>query len=148
MRRVRIAEINDVDLLVPLFDKYRQFYGRSSDEGLARTFLSERLERRESVIFLAEQGGVAVGFIQLYPSFTSVGAARVWILNDLYVDAAQRRNGAASMLLKAAAAFSRETGAVKLVLSTAVSNLPAQTLYERHGWKRDDEFVEYALTMV
>lgn len=145
MLRVRRAGVEDLDLVVPLFDKYRQFYGRPADMGLARTFLADRLERKDSVIFLAEREEAPVGFIQLYPSFTSVGAARIWILNDLYVDARQRRNGAASALLEAAAAFGRETGAARLILSTALSNLPAQALYERHGWMRDSEFVEYAI---
>jgi ribosomal protein S18 acetylase RimI-like enzyme len=148
MISVRLAETSDIDLVVPLFDKYRQFYGRSSDEGLARSFLSERIGRKESVIFLAEQDGMPVGFMQLYPSFTSVGAAKIWILNDLFVDPARRRNGVGSSLLESAANFARQTGAVRLVLSTAVNNLPAQDLYVRHGWARDNEFVEYALATV
>ena len=38
-----------------------------------------------------------------------------------------------------------ETGTKGLVLSTAVTNKPAQTLYESCGWQRDDEFFQYHL---
>ncbi|MEY4964436.1 MAG: hypothetical protein RL274_19 [Pseudomonadota bacterium] len=119
---VRVAGFQDLDLIAPLFDGYRQFYGRPTDEALARAFLEERITRKESVIFLAEAEGRAAGFVQLYPSFTSTGAARIWIFNDLFVDPASRCSGIASLLLQAAADFSKETGAVKLSLSTAVTN--------------------------
>ena len=143
---VRIAGLDDLESVVPLFDSYRQFYGRTSDQALARSFLRERIANKESVIFLAEaDGGAAVGFIQLYPSFTSTGAARIWILNDLFVAPASRGLGIAGLLLERAAGFARETGAVRLGLSTAVTNHAAQALYERHGWKKDTEFFNYQL---
>lgn len=142
---VRIAGLPDLDLAAPLFDGYRQFYGRSSDEAGARAFLRDRITGKESTIFLAEGDGGAVGFAQLYPSFTSTGMARIWILNDLFVLPSYRQKGVASKLLEAAAGFAKETGAVRLSLSTAVTNLPAQALYERHGWKKDAEFLHYNL---
>jgi ribosomal protein S18 acetylase RimI-like enzyme len=142
---VRVAGLQDLDVIAPLFDGYRQFYGRTSDLALARAFLQERIVRKESVIFLAEAEGGVAGFVQLYPSFTSAGAARTWILNDLFVAFASRGRGIASLLLQAAAAFSKETGAVRLSLSTAVTNNAAQALYERHGWKKDIEFLNYQL---
>jgi ribosomal protein S18 acetylase RimI-like enzyme len=140
---VRIVGLQDVDVVAPLFDGYRQFYGRTSDEPLARAFLREHLARKESVILLAEAEGGAVGFAQLYPSFTSVGAARIWILNDLFVSSGSRHKGIASLLLERAAAFAKETGAVRLSLATNVANLAAQALYDRHGWKKDTEFFYY-----
>jgi ribosomal protein S18 acetylase RimI-like enzyme len=142
---VRIAGLQDLDLIAPLFDGYRQFYGRTPDVALAHAFLQERISRKESVIFLAEAEGRAVGFMQLYPSFSSTGAARIWILNDLFVEPASRGNGVASALLQAAAAFSKEAGAVRLSLSTAATNRGAQALYERHGWKKDTDFLHYNL---
>jgi ribosomal protein S18 acetylase RimI-like enzyme len=142
---VRIAGLDELESVVPLFDSYRQFYGRASDQALARSFLRERIANKESVIFLAQTDGAAAGFIQLYPSFTSTGAARIWILNDLFVAPASRGQGIASLLLERAAGFARETGAVRLGLSTAVTNHAAQALYERHGWKKDTEFLSYQL---
>ena len=83
---VRQATILDLDLLVRLFDAYRQFYRKPSDVDLARRFLLERFQHNQSIVFLAlQQDGSAVGFTQLFPSFSSVTAARSFILNDLYV---------------------------------------------------------------
>jgi ribosomal protein S18 acetylase RimI-like enzyme len=145
---VRIAVLPDLDLVAALFDGYRRFYGRSADEAGARAFLRDRITGEESTIFLAEEDGGAVGFAQLYPGFTSTGMARIWILNDLFVLPGYRQKGIAGSLLETAAAFARQTGAARLSLSTAVTNLAAQALYERHGWKKDAEFLHYNLVML
>jgi len=145
---VRLAGLAELEALVPLFDAYRQFYGRPSDLGVARTFLQERIERRESVIFIAFlESGVGAGFTQLFPSFSSVGAARTYVLNDLFVVPAARRAGIGGRLLATAAAFGRQAGAVRLTLSTGVTNLRAQRLYEAVGWRRNPEFSEYVLPL-
>ena len=94
--RVRQAEIEDVDALVPLFDAYRQFYRQPPDLARARAFLAERFAHQESLVLLAEQDGEAIGFTQLYPLFSSVRTVRTWLLNDLFVAPAARRSGAAT----------------------------------------------------
>jgi ribosomal protein S18 acetylase RimI-like enzyme len=145
---VRKATARDLGQLAPLFDAYRQFYGQPSDLLLANEFLGERLSRGESLVLLAEgPDGNAVGFVQLYPTFTSVRTARVYILNDLFVSESARNRGVATLLLKAAADVSRAAGAVELRLSTAVTNVSAQRLYEAMGWRREDEFHEYVLAL-
>ncbi len=144
----RQATISDLDLLAPLFDAYRQFYRKPSDINLARQFLLERFQHNQSVIFLAvRQDGSAVGFTQLFPSFSSVSAARILILNDLFVRREARRAGVGSVLLAAAADFGRAIGAVRLTLSTEVTNHAAQTLYETEGWKRQTDFYVYTLAL-
>lgn len=132
-----------VGLVAPLFDAYRQFYGQPPDLDGARRFLAERLGRGESVILALVEGGRALGFTQLYPSFSSVSMRQIWILNDLYVAEDARRRGVGVRLLRAARDHARQTGAVRLALSTAVTNTKAQALYERDGWRRDDEFFHY-----
>ena len=141
--RATRAELAD---LVPLFDGYRQFYGQRSDLAAARAFLGDRLERSESVIYLAYTGPrEAAGFTQLYPSFSSVSLKPLWILNDLFVRPDIRRGGVGRALLERARQHAVETGAKGLVLSTGVTNKAAQTLYESCGWLRDDEFFQYYL---
>ena len=141
---IRPATVADLDALVALFDAYRTFYGQPSDLYGARTFLAERFERGESVIFLAEdEGGTALGFTQLYPSFTSAGMQRIYILNDLFVADEARRRGIGTALLDAAVVFASESGAARLALSTAFDNLAAQSVYEAHGWVRDERFYRY-----
>ncbi len=145
---VKRASLADLDLVAPLFDAYRQFYDQPPNLALARGFIGERLEREQSVIFVAlRSAGSAVGFTQLYPSFSSASAQRIFILNDLFVDPAARRCGVGQKLLDAAAEFGRSTGAIRLTLSTAHTNTAAQSLYEAHGWRRDEVFRSYHLTL-
>jgi ribosomal protein S18 acetylase RimI-like enzyme len=144
---VRRATVADLDLVAPLFDAYRQFYRQPSDPERARRFLVDRLERDESVILLVLDAASAIGFTQLYPSFSSGAMARILILNDLFVAPEARRQGAASALLKAAAEYGQAIGAVRLVLSTEVTNRAAQSLYEAMGWKRDTAFCVYQLVL-
>jgi ribosomal protein S18 acetylase RimI-like enzyme len=145
---VRHATIFDLDQLVPLFDAYRQFYRRPSDPALARRFLHDRLEHGQSIILLAVRpDDSTAGFVQLYPSFSSAAAARIFILNDLFVQAEARRMGVGRLLLEAAAKFGRAAGAVRLTLSTEVTNAAAQGLYEAEGWTRQTDFYVYNLPL-
>ena len=127
----------DLDALAALFDAYRQFYGQASDIALARQWLRERLRFGESTVLVARRDGAMVGFVQLYPMFSSVRTAKTWILNDLYVDAGARRHGVARRLLDAAAAFAREDGAAGISLETTQDNAAARALYRAAGWRED-----------
>jgi peptide chain release factor 1 len=127
----------DLDALALLFDGYRQFYGQPTDLPRARQWLRERLRFGESVVLVARRGGGAVGFVQLYPMFSSVRTAKTWILNDLFVEAGARRRGVARALLDAAAAFAREDGAIGISLETSQDNAAARALYRAAGWNED-----------
>ena len=145
---LRQATIADLDQLAALFDGYRQFYKQAPDLAGAHAFLAERIERNESVIFLSlDESGEALGFTQLYPSFTSTGMKRIFILNDLYVAPAGRRKGIGKALLAAAADHARTAGAARLGLSTAIENRTAQSVYEANGWVRDTQFFSYNLSL-
>jgi len=140
---VRQAVLSDLEALAPLFDSYRQFYGRPSDLPAATDFLLARFNHGESVLFIAHEGKKAIGFTQLYPSFSSVSLARTFVLNDLFVCEHARRKGVASKLMSAAVDYAGSLGAVRVSLSTATSNEAAQKLYESSGWKRDEQFLVY-----
>jgi len=145
---VRRATAADLELVAPLFDAYRQFYGQAPDGALARRFIAERLAAGDSVILLAvDFGGRAAGFTQLYPAFSSVAARHIWILNDLFVAPEARRGGVARLLLEAARRHGAETGARRLVLATAHTNHAAQRLYESSGYVRDEQFAHYELEL-
>ena|SRR5437868_3338330 len=142
------ADSAHLELVVPLFDRYRQFYKQPSNTAAARRFLGERLSQGQSVIFLAlESDHAAIGFTQLYPSFSSTSMKRLWILNDLYVIPAQRKNGVARALMERAHQLAFETHAEGLTLETATDNFAAQALYESLGYKRDEAFYRYNLAM-
>jgi ribosomal protein S18 acetylase RimI-like enzyme len=140
---VRQATVKDLPALVPLFDAYRQFYRRATDPEGAHRFLRERFEHNQSVIFIAMDGPAAVGFTQLYPSFSSASMGRIFIVNDVYVRPEARGRGVASALLDAAVDYGRAVGALRLVLSTEHTNTTAQSLYEKLGWQRDSDFIVY-----
>jgi GNAT superfamily N-acetyltransferase len=145
---VRQASVSDLDLLVPMFDAYRQFYRKPADLDLARQFLLERFQHNQSIVFIAVFGdGTADGFTQLFPSYSSMSAARILILDDLFVRPEARRGKVGSMLLTAAVGYGRAVGAVRLTLSTEVSNAAAQSLYEAEGWIRQEEFLTYNLAL-
>ena len=140
----RRATIADLDAVAPLFDAYRQFYKQPSDLPRARKYLQERLERNESVIFVAQTGDrEIVGFCQLYPTFCSVRVAHTYVLYDLFVSPAARGTGAGRSLMLAAEIHAAKTGAARMELSTARDNKVAQSLYESQGWVRDEAFFVY-----
>jgi len=147
--QIRPASEGDLRLAAELFDGYRQFYGQLTDYSLAEAFLRDRFANNDSVVLLATepQSGEGFGFVQLYPSFSSVAARRIWILNDLFVTPAARRRGVGRALLEASREFAASTGAKRLVLSTAATNAEARALYESCGYKRDEVFLVYKLEL-
>jgi len=140
------ANREHLDQLAGLFDQYRVFYEQASDFEACRNFLAERLERDQSVIFAAQaEEGELVGFTQLYPSFCSVELKPMVYLYDLFVDPGARRSGVARALMEAARQYAQAHGAERLQLETAITNTPAQGLYEDLGWQKDTEFFTYHL---
>lgn len=139
--RIRQAVEEDASRIAPAFDLYRQFYGRPQDARLSLEFIRDRLRAKESVILFAETAGSGevLGFVQLYPSFSSVAARRIWILNDLFVAPEARGRGAGRALMEAARQHAIQTGAKRLTLETMSDNRTAWSLYESLGyeWQRD-----------
>ncbi len=137
------ATLSNLEQLIPLFDAYRVFYKQGSNLDEARSFLKERFQKNDSVIFLAiNDDGESLGFTQLYPSFSSVSMQRTYILNDLYVASAARKKGVGEILMETAKQFAVTSGSKGLTLETAIAN-PAQKLYQRLGWKKDTEVNHY-----
>ena len=133
------ATIYESEQVSRLFDDYRVFYDQEPDIDGAIKFISERLTKNESVIFLAvDENNEGMGFIQLYPSFTSIGMKRIWILNDLYVDILHRKNKVAEQLIEKCKKLVIETDAAGLVLETQNENYPAKRLYFKTGFIKDD----------
>ncbi len=137
----------EADAIAPLFDQYRIFYGQSSDVEGARLFLQERLVQGESVLFAAAAEGAPIGFVQLYPVFSSISMRRAWILNDLYVHDEWRGRGAAKLLLQAARDYAAAGKAKSVQLSTAAGNAAARALYEQAGYELETVFVTYELSL-
>lgn len=141
---IRKALISDVKQLAVLFDEYRIFYQHESDTGAANQFLSERISKKESEIFVAENNEkILTGFVQLYPVFSSTHMKRLWLLNDLYVNPGYRGQNISVQLINRAKELARETGACGLMLETAKSNEIGNKLYPKTGFILDAEHYYY-----
>ncbi len=120
---VRQAVRTDVDSFAPMLDQYRQIYKRTSDLAAARSFLIDRFNHGESVLFLAYAGDTVLRFTHIYPTFSSVSLARVLIFNDLFVLEGGRKRGIGKALIAVAAQHAKTLGAVCLSVSTAKTNV-------------------------
>ena len=146
MIRLIQATAENLNDVAPLFNLYRMFYKQQNDLEGAKAFLIERFNKKESIIFLAYYDNIPAGFTQLYPMFSSVSMQRSYVLNDLYVDTAFRNKQIGAALLNRAKDFCIEKHAKGLVLETANDN-PAQKLYQRLDWIKDEDCFHYFWTV-
>ncbi len=138
------AGLGELDQVLPLFEAYRKFYRQPADQEGARKFLTERIEGKESIIYLAiDDGGHAVGFTQLYPLFSSTRMGRIWLLNDLFVVPEFRGHGLSLRLLDQAKELTRKTRALGILLETEKSNVIGNQLYPRADFKIEDDTNHY-----
>jgi len=144
---IRLAEARDLDQLAELFDQYRQFYECPPDLGAAKNWLAENLERGRSTLFAADNGSQLLGFAQLYPALCSVDLVDYFVLYDLYVVEAARRQGIARALMNAASEWAKAQGADRLDLETARDNAPGQALYRDLGYELDEVFLKFSLDL-
>ncbi len=143
--RLATSAPDDIRAVAELFDAYRQFYKQAPNRALAEQFIYSRLQNAESVILVAEDAQQTLtGFCQLYPTFCSVDATPIYSLYDLFVAPQHRKTGTGRVLLLAAEAQARRNGKSRMDLTTAKTNLPAQSLYAALGWKRDEVFYAYS----
>ena len=121
------------------------FYNKKSDIKAAEKFLETRIVNDESVIFLAYNEEKAVGFVQLYPSFSSTRMKCFWILNDLFVSPDFRGQGFSRELIESAKDLCRQTDACAMLLETSVTNDIGNSLYPSAGFelRNDANFYEW-----
>ncbi len=140
--KIEQAQYSDINILVNLFEAYRKFYKQEADLTSSKQFLQERFQNNDNIVFIAYHEEEPIGFTQLYKTFSSVSLRPFYILNDLYVNPEFRKKGVGEALLEHAKAFCKEQGFKGLALETAIDN-PAQKLYERLGWKKDETYLHY-----
>ncbi len=143
MIHVRRANVDDLDVLLPLVEAYRGFYEQVSNVERERAFMRDRLIDEAATVFLACDETGAFGFAQLFQTYSTVHLGPALLLEDLYVAPNVRRRGVATRLLDAAMDHAHQIGAVSMFLETAFGNATAQSLYERAGWIREARFAKY-----
>ncbi|MGB5262013.1 MAG: GNAT family N-acetyltransferase [Lutimonas sp.] len=130
--KFRKVEKDDLNFLAELFDSYRVFYKKNSDIEKAKIFLSQRLNKKDSEIFVAETlDNRLVGFVQLYPLFSSTRMKKLWLLNDLFVEPKFRNKGISIGLIEKAKQLVIETDACGMFLETEKSNFIGNKLYPK-----------------
>ncbi len=147
--RLRVLRVGERDLadLLPLMRAYCEFYETApSDESLlalARSTIAD--PQREGVQFLARASdGRPLGFASVFWSWDTTEAARVGIMNDLFVTPAARGAGVGRALIEACADAARERGAARLDWETGPENTRAQALYDGIGAVREP-WLSYSL---
>lgn len=142
---VRQANKNDISQLANLFDAYRVFYQKVSDVFGAKEFLSERIQNNESIIYIIETSeGKLVGFVQLYPLFSSTRMNKLWLLNDLFVHADFRGRGYSVALIEKAKDLAKATNSAGLILETEKTNEVGNNLYSKTGFELNDDHNFYS----
>jgi ribosomal protein S18 acetylase RimI-like enzyme len=110
------------------FYRYRQ----PEDEQLYE-LIQVLLEQQEGIQFVAEADGKLVGFATLYFTYSTVRAAKIAVMNDLFVVEEFRGQGVASKLFAACKGYAARNRYVKLTWETAKDNYRAQRFYEKMG---------------
>lgn len=146
--RVREEDLPD---LLPLLRGYCDFYEVApSDDALlalSRTLLAGvgGVPNSEGVQLIArDDGGTALGFATVYWTWSTLNAARLGVMNDLFVAPEGRGSGVAEALIAACRDEARACGAAWLGWQTAKTNERAQKVYERIGAERS-EWIDYGL---
>lgn len=142
----RVTEGDLLDLL-PLLRAYCDFYEAApSDSDLlavSRALIADHSCEGLQLIARDRTGG-AVGFTTLYWSWSTLGACRQGVLNDLFVAPESRGTGLAEALIEASRSRCRDHGAATMSWQTAMDNLRAQAVYERVGARRE-EWLDFSL---
>ncbi len=141
-----ITESNFEDVL-PLVADYQVFYKALPDPERNRRHFSAFLKSHaRGVQFLArDSAGVAVGFATLYKNFSSVSAAGICVLNDLYTVPSARGKGVGRALIEHSRAYARSHGYASLAWFTAADNHDAQVLYNKFKDATQKIWLRYAL---
>lgn len=148
MMEVRRAKKNDLNELSQLFNNYRIWYEQDTDLEGAKSFLAERIRNEDSHIYVCDTSTELVGFVQLYPLFSSTRMKKYWLLNDLYVEEAHRGNGLSLKLIEQSKQLVIETGACGMFLETQITNTIGNNLYPRAGFRLNEttNFYEWEVT--
>jgi GNAT superfamily N-acetyltransferase len=139
---IRQATPSDLDGLVPLFDAYRAFFAGPKPVA-SRTFLAQRLHLGDAAFFIASAQERPIGFLTLYPLFSSWHAKRIWFLSDLYVDTDHRGAGIGRSLVEQARHFATESGSRSIMVEIPHSEPHLVRFYEALSFVRDRDFSLY-----
>ena len=139
---------DDLEDLLPLVRGYCDFYKVApSDEdllSLSRALIDDP-EREGLQLIARDSDGRAIGFATVFWFWSTTDAARLGVMNDLFVSEGARGGGVAEALIAACREECTGRGAKRLIWQTAPDNLRAQAVYDRVGGHRE-QWVDYWLS--
>ena len=132
---IRRVDFIDLSELLPLMRAYCDFYEvEPRDDRLVALCRALLDDPGEGVQYIARnEDSIAVGFTTLYWTWSTLDAARIGLMNDLYVKPEARGGGVGGKLIEACRGACRKKGAGKLTWETAPKNKTAQRLYDSLG---------------
>ena len=135
-----------IDQFVNVVEEYRRFCGFNVSPEATKDFFNKLHTEMRAVTFIAiSERDEVMGFINLYPSYSTLSLRKIWILNDLGVSSKYRRLGVAQALIKKSIEFAKESDAIRIELKTAKTNLNAQKLYSEIGFQIDQGNIYYSV---
>jgi GNAT superfamily N-acetyltransferase len=144
---IRPARTDDIEEMLPLIRAYCEFYETApDDDGLRRMFETLIANADQGAVYIARDEGSAVGFATLDWKWSSLKAAKIGYLEDLFVDPESRGKGIADALIEVCADRCRELGMPAMAWQTAPDNHRAQQVYDRTGAEADT-YLEYDLKL-
>jgi GNAT superfamily N-acetyltransferase len=144
---IRPAREGEIEDLLPLMRAYCEFYETPPQEDGLRTLMRTLInDPSQGAMFVARDDGRAIGFATLDWKWSSLKAARIGYLEDLFVDPAGRGRGIADALIETCAGRCRELGMPAMAWQTAPDNLRAQQVYNRTG-ANYETYLEYDLEL-
>lgn len=110
--------------------------GRDPESGYA-WFLGTQLDKPESLVLVARQGGAVVGyaFAEVEPLDWKALRDAAGLIHDLVVDPAVQRRGIGHALMAHAEAWLRERGVPRVVLWAAARNTDAARRFRASGYR-------------
>jgi GNAT superfamily N-acetyltransferase len=137
---IQPVRVVDLPLLLPMMRAYCDFYEVTPRDdrlvALCRALIDDPQEGSQMLARgVGPDGdlGDPLGFATIFWTWQTLDAARVGVMNDLYVVPDARGSGVGRGLIEHCRGLCRKRGAAKLVWETAPDNTTAQRLYDGIG---------------
>ena len=115
--RIERVGVVDLPVLMPMLRAYCDFYEVDPRDdrliALSRALIEDPSQGEQ--LIARDDGGTPVGFATIYWTWQTLDAARIGVLNDLYVVPATRGSGVGRALIEHCRGLCRKRGAAKLV---------------------------------
>jgi GNAT superfamily N-acetyltransferase len=146
---IAVAGEDDLAELLGLMRGYCDFYAVAPSDAallaMSQALIADPAQEGVQLIARDDDGErAAVGFATIFWSWSTLGAGRIGVMNDLFVLPAARGRGVGERLIDGCLERCRDHGASVLCWQTALDNHRAQALYDRVGARRE-EWLDYWL---